>query len=261
MYKTTHYVSRQPDANGIIHYSEEENKTWHDLYQRQIEIIQNRACDEYINGLTILNLASNRIPQIHEVNKALNKATGWSVKQVAALIPFDEFFKLLANRQFPAATFIRTREDFNYITEPDIFHELFGHCPMLTDPVYADFMHEYGKLGLHASPKDRAMLARLYWFTVEFGLIKTKQGLRIYGGGILSSNNETIYSVESDIPQRKPLVPIEALRTPYRIDILQPIYFVLNDFQQLYGVMNINLFDTIAEARKLGEYSPTFPSV
>jgi phenylalanine-4-hydroxylase len=260
MYKQSPYVSKQPDENGIVFYTEEENKTWHDLYARQMNIIQNRACDEYISGIDILKMPSDRIPQLHEMNDALNKATGWSVKPVNALIQFEEFFNLLANRQFPAATFIRTREDFDYIKEPDIFHEFYGHCPLLTEPVYADFMQKYGKLGVNASHKERVMLARLYWFTVEFGLIRTPNGMRIYGGGILSSKEETIYAVDSTIPERKPLDALEALRTPYRIDILQPIYFVIDSYQNLYDIMNTDLLQTIATARELGNYPPTYPT-
>lgn len=259
MYKQAQYVSKQPDHKGLVRYTDEENQTWHELYARQIEIIKNRACEEYIEGLEILNLSKDRVPQLPDVNTALNKATGWSVRPVAALIQFEEFFDLLAHRQFPAATFIRTREDFDYIKEPDIFHELFGHCPLLTMPVYANFMQKYGELGLKANHKDRVMLARLYWYTVEFGLINAEKGLRIYGGGILSSKSETIYAVESNIPQRKPLDALEAFRTPYRIDILQPIYFVIDNFQQLYDLVHQDLIGTIAKAKELGEFPPSFP--
>lgn len=258
MYKSTHYVSKKPDIHGIVHYTDEENQTWHDLYTRQIEIIQHRACDKFIDGLALLNLSSQHIPQLPDVNRALNKATGWSVAPVAALIGFDEFFNLLANRKFPAATFIRTREDFDYIQEPDIFHELFGHCPLLTDPIYADFMQKYGVLGVNATHKDRLMLARLYWFTVEFGLINTKQGLRIYGGGVLSSKNETIYALENNMPERNSFNVLNMLRTPYRIDIMQPVYFVINEYAELYDLVNTDLMSLIQEARALGEFAPRF---
>jgi phenylalanine-4-hydroxylase len=259
-YKETTYVAKSVDANGNAEYTEEENATWHELIKRQLPVVQNRACDEYIHGLELLNLPMNRIPQCSEVSAVLQEATGWVLEPVPALIPFDRFFYLLANRRFPAATFIRTKEELDYLQEPDIFHEVFGHCPLLTNQAYADFTHTYGKLGLNASHKDRVMLARLYWFTIEFGLINTKQGNRIYGGGILSSYNETQYCLESDVPQRIPFDPIEALRTPYRIDIMQPIYFVLNNFDTLYHLIDMDLFKLIEQANSLGEYPPTYPT-
>src|SRR5204863_5824865 len=140
---------------------------------RQIPVVQNRACNEYIEGIKLLNLPHDRIPQCPEVSKILKQATGWALEPVPALIPFSQFFQLLANRKFPAATFIRRREELDYLQEPDMFHEVFGHCPMLTHKAVADFTHTYGKLGLEASHEDQVMLAKLYWFTIEFGLIQT----------------------------------------------------------------------------------------
>ncbi len=170
----TKYVSRPVDENGIAHYSDEENETWNILMDRQLKVVENRACDEYIKGIEILGMPRDRIPQCKEISAALYQATGWQLEPVAALIPFEKFFELLANRRFPAATFIRTREDLDYLQEPDIFHEIFGHCPLLTNPSYAEFTHIYGKLSLEANKEDRALLARLYWFTIEFGLIRKK---------------------------------------------------------------------------------------
>lgn len=255
----TKYVAKIPDSRGFIQYTDEENAVWATLYRRQSEIVKNRACDEYLAGLALLQLDQEKIPQLPDVNQRLKKATGWTVEPVPALISFDRFFDLLANRKFPAATFIRTPEELEYLQEPDIFHELFGHCPQLTDPFYADFVQKYGELGLKANEKDRVMLARLYWFTVEFGLIETAKGLRVYGGGILSSMGETPYSLESPIPIRKPLVPLEAFRTPYRIDIFQTVYFIIQKFSDLYDLMHTDLMGTIAKARELGMFAPTFP--
>lgn len=252
-YKQTSYTAKPLDAEGNVAYTPEENAIWHELMTRQLLIIENRACEEYMHGLKLLNLSNDRIPQCHEISETLKKTTGWALEPVPALIPFDKFFYLLANRRFPAATFIRRREELDYIKEPDIFHEVFGHCPLLTNPAYADFTHNYGKLGLNASHEDRVMLARLYWFTIEFGLIKNKSKMYAYGGGILSSKNETIYSIESDIPLRKEFNVMEALRTPYRINIMQPIYFVLNHFDTLYQLINMDLIDLIQQARELGE--------
>lgn len=257
-YKETTYIAKPVDANGIAEYTDEEHAVWHELMARQLKIVTGRACDEYMHGIELLNMPNDRIPQCPDISAALQKATGWSLEPVSALISFDKFFYLLANRRFPAATFIRRPEELNYLQEPDIFHEVFGHCPLLTNPAYADFAHTYGKLGLKASQADRIMLARLYWFTIEFGLIKTSAGLRVYGGGILSSINETVYALESEAPQRKPFDALDALRTPYRIDIMQPIYFVLENFNALYQLIDTDLIALIHQARELGEYPPAY---
>lgn len=252
------YVSRPVDANGIANYSAEENSVWATLYKRQLPIVESHACDEYLNGLKLLNLPKDHVAQVPEISSALRKATGWAVEPVPALIPSERFFSLLANKKFPAATFIRKREELDYLKEPDMFHEAFGHCPLLTNQGYADFTEVYGKLALTASPEDREMLARLYWFTIEFGLINTKKGLRAYGGGILSSIKETQYCIESPIPKRIPFDPIEALRTPYRIDIMQPIYFVIDSFDVLFHLADQDMMAMIKEARKLGMHKPLF---
>ncbi|CUS49097.1 MAG: phenylalanine-4-hydroxylase PhhA [Idiomarinaceae bacterium HL-53] len=257
--KESKYVSKTPDEHGIIHWSNDDNQVWHDLVARQLEIIPGKACDEYMRGLELLDLPKDSIPQLGEINKVLSETTGWQVARVPALIPFDEFFRLLANKEFPVATFIRTREEFDYLQEPDIFHEIFGHCPLLTNPAFAHFTHQYGRLGYAASPKERVYLARLYWFTVEFGLLETEKGLRIYGGGILSSPGETVYALESDKPERVPLKPLDALRTPYRIDIMQPIYYTLRDVNQLFEISDMDIMALVHEAMELGLFEPKFP--
>lgn len=253
------YISKPVDAKGFASYTDEENEVWHELYKRQQTIIQGRACDEYLKGLELLNLPKDRVPQCPEVSKALQAATGWTLEPVPALISFDRFFALLADRRFPAATFIRRKEELDYLKEPDIFHEIFGHCPMLTNAASAEFAHTYGKLGLRASPEERVMLARLFWFTIEFGLIKTPAGLRAYGGGILSSISETVYCIESPVPERRPFDPLAALRTPYRIDTIQPIYYVLNNFEQLYQLVETDLIGLIHEANHLDHPAPAHP--
>jgi phenylalanine-4-hydroxylase len=255
---TTSYVAHPVDGEGNAAYTNGENQIWHELITRQMPIIQGRACDEYIRGLELLNLPKDRVPQCPEVSKGLKQATGWALEPVAALIPFSKFFELLANRKFPAATFIRRREEMDYLQEPDIFHEVFGHCPMLTNQACADFTHTYGKLGLKASHEDQVMLAKLYWFTIEFGLIKTKEGLRAYGGGILSSKSETIYCVESPVPERKPFDVMDVLRTPYRIDIIQPVYFVIDSFDVLFRLTEMDLIGLIRKARELGMHQPLY---
>ncbi len=257
--KESKYTARISNKDGIVEYSSEEHKIWRELYQRQWALIKGRACDEYLHGIKKLGLNDSAIPQIPDINAAMEPLTGWRVEAVPALIGFDKFFKLLSEKKFPAATFIRSKEEIEYLQEPDIFHEIFGHCPLLTDPFYADFVHEYGKLGLKATKEQRLMLARLYWFTVEFGLIQTSKGLRIYGGGILSSIGETTYSLESDIPKRIPLNALEAFRTPYRIDIFQTIYFVIPHFKELFNLSQLNLMDLIEQAHTLGMHEPSFP--
>jgi len=259
MSKNWAYVAKAPDASGHIQYTDEENEIWHDLITRQIPMLPGRACSQWIEAMEAMQFPMDRVPQLQEINAVLMPKTGWSVAPVPALIPFTEFFRLLANKQFPVATFIRSREEFDYLKEPDIFHEVFGHTPVLTDHRFAAFIEAYGRAGLAAEPKDHAMLARLFWFTVEFGLVDNGEGIRAYGSGIMSSPGELVYAIESDLPQRKPLDPVDALRTPYRIDIYQPIYFVLDTFDHLFELANSNLLDFVAEARRLGMHAPTYP--
>lgn len=259
MAKASKYTSHPAGPDGRVEWSEQENRIWQELVTRQLDIIEGRACDEFMQGLELLNLPQDRIPQLDEVNQILEKATGWKVQQVPALINFDEFFKLLANKRFPVATFIRNADEFDYLQEPDVFHEIFGHCPLLTNPAFAHFTHTYGKLGLQASKQDRAFLARLYWFTVEFGLMKTDQGERIYGGGILSSPAETIYALEGNDAEHNDLIPLEVLRTPYRIDILQPVYFLINSFDHLFEIAEMDIMQLVQEAKALGLHPAKFP--
>lgn len=259
LYKKSYaYVAKSVDGDGNAAYTKEDNQVWNTLITRQLPIIQGRGCDEFLHGLTLLNLSHNHVPQCPEISAVLRDITGWVLEPVPALIPYDHFFYLLANRKFPAATFIRIPEELDYLQEPDIFHEVFGHCPLLTNQAYADFAQTYGKLGLKANDEDRVMLARLFWFTVEFGLIQTDAGLRTYGGGILSSKSETIYCVESNLPQRKPFDVIEVLRTPYRIDILQPIYYVIDSFDVLFQLTEMDLMGMIRKARQLGMHEPIY---
>jgi phenylalanine-4-hydroxylase len=253
------YVAHQPNEQGVINYTDEEHQVWKILFTRQQKLLSGRACDEFIDGLQNLGLTADAIPQLPDVSRRLLAKTGWQVAAVPALISARSFFELLAARRFPAATFIRCEEELDYVTEPDIFHELFGHCPMLTNQVYADFIHDYAVKVLSFPEADWPLLQRLFWFTVEFGLIYTVKGIRAYGGGILSSISETGYSVESDLAMRVLFDPVVAFRTPYRIDMLQRIYFVINDYQQLYDFVTSNIDELIQRARSLGEYPPLFP--
>ena len=255
----TIYVAKPVDENGVAAYTAEENAVWQTLIARQQTVVQGRACDEFIHGLQLLNLPQDRVPQCKEVSAVLQTLTGWVLEPVAALISFDHFFYLLANRRFPAATFVRLRKELDYLQEPDIFHEIFGHCPLLTNPAYAAFVHKYGQLGMSATTEERILLARLFWFTVEFGLINSANGLRAYGGGILSSTKETVYCVESTEPDRRPFDVMAALRTPYDIDVIQPIYYVLESFEQMYELVNMDLMAMVRQAQKVGDHVPLHP--
>lgn len=253
------YISKKPDSRGIIAYTQEEHGTWEILFEKQIEIVKDRACDAYISGIKALDLQANTIPQLPDICEKLKDLTGWSVQAVPALISFTKFFDLLANRKFPVATFIRFREELAYIQEPDIFHEVFGHCPLLSCQPYADFIEAYGKLALKAGERYHALLARLFWFTIEFGLIQTQKGLRCYGAGILSSPEETIYALESSKPIREPFDLMKVLRTPYRIDILQPVYYIIGSFDALFALTQNDLLSYVDEAKAMGELPPQFP--
>ena len=253
------YVSHQPDEQGYVNYTAAEHRIWQILFERQQKLLPGRASNEFLQGLKSLKLTADVIPQLPDLSYHLKALTGWQVVPVAALISARAFFELLADKKFPAATFIRCEEELDYVQEPDIFHELFGHCPMLTDPVYADFVHDYACKVLTFPEHDWPLLQRLFWFTVEFGLILTPDGLRAYGGGILSSISETVYSVESELPLRALFDPVAAFRTPYRIDMLQSVYFVINDYHQLFDFVKADVSKLIQRARSLGEYPPFFP--
>lgn len=253
------YVSRQADDAGIIHYNDEENAMWQALLARQQEQIPNRACHEYIEGLDKLQLSNTHIPQLKDIDEVLLASTGWQTQSVPALISFGKFFKLLADKRFPVATFIRRPEHMDYIEEPDIFHEIVGHCPLLTHPAFATFNQAYGQLGLNASKQERLYLARLYWFTIEFGLVgQNPAERRIYGGGILSSPSETVYAL-SDKPDCRPFNLLDVLRTPYRIDQIQPIYYVIDHLDTLFDIVNSDIMSTVKQAMSLGLFAPTYP--
>jgi phenylalanine-4-hydroxylase len=253
----TTYLAKTPDEFGKIHYTESENRVWQTLIERQTPALQNAACDSYINALEWMSFPGDRIPQCAEVSKKTQKNSGWSVTPVPALISFDRFFNLLANQQFPVASFIRSPEELDYLQEPDIFHEVFGHTPLLTDPQFAHFTHTYGLAGVGATRKERVMLARLYWFSVEFGLIKTANGNRAYGAGLVSSIGELQYAL-SNKPIVKAFDLLEVLRTPYRIDIYQPIYFVIESFDQLFDLTLSEVKLAIKSAQEMGMEEPLF---
>ena len=217
-------------------YDSEDDAIWNDLFARQMEVLPGRAASSFMAGLEKLDLDRGGVPEFGRLSEDLGALTGWSVVPVPMLIPDHVFFWHLANRRFPAGNFIRTRETFDYIQEPDVFHDVFGHVPMLTDPVYADYMQEYGRAGWKAMRYNRLKaLGALYWYTVEFGLIEEQPGdIRAYGAGILSGPTEVVYAVEADSPNRIMLNVDRVMRTDYVISDLQPTYFVIDSFEDLY---------------------------
>lgn len=217
-------------------YTADEHAVWTTLYERQKALLPGRACDPFLAGLDALDLHRGGIPDFRRINLELMKLTGWSVVAVPGLVPDEVFFEHLANRRFPAGQFIRRADQLDYLQEPDVFHDVFGHVPMLTDPVFADYLQAYGQGGLRAAGLGRLHnLARLYWYTVEFGLMESAQGLRIYGAGIVSSRAETLFALESTSPNRLGFELERVMRTPYRIDDFQQTYFVIPSLDALLG--------------------------
>ena len=215
-------------------YTPAEHQVWITLYERQSALLHGRACDQFLKGLEALDLHRSGIPDFARINVELNRLTGWSVVAVPGLVPDEVFFDHLANRRFPAGQFIRKPDELDYLQEPDIFHDVFGHVPMLTDPVFADYMQAYGQGGQRAMQRGQlANLARLYWYTVEFGLLQTPEGARIYGAGIVSSRTESIFALDDPSPNRLAFDLERVMRTPYRIDDFQQVYFVIPSLQAL----------------------------
>lgn len=228
-------------ATGIVEqpwddYSATDHDTWSRLFRPQREILQGRACDEFLQAQDAMGLTPDAIPRFTDLNRVLGDATGWQVIGVEGLLPELDFFDHLANRRFPVTWWIRKPEQIDYIAEPDLFHDLFGHVPLLMVPMFADYMAAYGRGGIkaHGIGADALQnLTRLYWYTVEFGLIKQAEGLRIYGSGIVSSKGESLYSLESPAPNRIGFDLQRIMRTSYRIDDYQKTYFVIHSFEQL----------------------------
>jgi len=216
-------------------YDASQHATWKTLYEHQATVLPGRACGEFLDGLAKLKLVSDQIPHLERLSDDLEKLTGWRVVPVPSLVPDEIFFDHLANRRFPAGQFIRKPDQIDYIEEPDVFHDVFGHVPMLAHPVFADYMQAYGKGGQRALTQFHALknLARLYWYTVEFGLIAKPEGLRIFGSGIVSSRAESIHAVESPSPNRIGFDLERVMRTDYRIDDFQESYFVIDSFEAL----------------------------
>ncbi|RDE06607.1 phenylalanine 4-monooxygenase [Sphingomonas aracearum] len=216
------------------HYTPEEHATWDKLFERQSQLLPGRASNAYLRGLDVLKLSRPGIPDFEELSDRLMKLTGWQVVAVPGLVPDDVFFDHMANRRFVAGNFIRRPDQLDYLQEPDVFHDVFGHVPMLADPVFADYLEAYGKGGQRALELGALkQLGRLYWYTVEFGLVAEPEGLRIYGAGIVSSHSETRFALTSDSPHRIGFDLARVMRTEYRIDDFQQNYFVIPSFDEL----------------------------
>lgn len=238
-------------------YTDEEHAIWRLLFERQHRILRGRACDEFLTGLDGLGIAADGIPDFRQLSDVLGRTTGWQIVAVPGLVPDAIFFDHLANRRFPSTCFIRTRAQLDYLEEPDVFHDIYGHVPLLMNPIFADYMQAYGQGGLKASGQEALhFLARLYWYTVEFGLISTPQGLRIYGSGILSSKGESIFSLEDRSPNRVQFDLLRVMQTRYRIDDYQESYFVIDSFNNLFEATLPDFSAYYAALKDRAEYDP-----
>ncbi len=251
------YVSKIPDAAGRFAYTAEENAVWGELFTRQMRFLEGRIAPAFLQGVAKLGLTDRAVPQVAEVNARLAELTGAGVVGVPALIPPSRFYELLAARKFPVATFLRRREDIDYIEEPDIFHEVFGHGPMLTDPDFAAFIERFGLKAAALGKAYSWRMFRLFWFTVEFGMIRSAEGLRGYGAGIASSPSEAAHAT-GGAAEMLNFDLMTVFRTPYRIDIVQPVYFVIDSFAELAAALEADVGALIDEAKRLGDLPARF---
>jgi phenylalanine-4-hydroxylase len=241
----SHILDRPPAGAGAdwtvpqdwSAYTAEEHATWDLLFDRQARLLPGRVSRAYLRGLDVLKLSKPGIPDFEELSERLMKLTGWQVVAVPGLVPDEVFYEHLANRRFVAGNFIRRPDQLDYLQEPDVFHDVFGHVPMLADPVFADYVVAWGEGGLRSMRYDSIhRLARLYWYTVEFGLIEEEGDLRIYGSGIVSSHGESIFALDDPSPNRLGFDLERVMRTEYRIDDFQQNYFVIPSFEELLRV-------------------------
>jgi len=255
----THVLDSPPPGASVdwtvpqdwSHYTADEHATWDTLFARQAKLLPGRASEAYLRGLDVLKLSKPGIPDFAELSDRLMKLTGWQVVAVPGLVPDDVFFEHMANRRFVAGNFIRRPDQLDYLQEPDVFHDVFGHVPMLADPVFADYLEAYGKGGQRAMQHDALKyLGRLYWYTVEFGLIAEPEGLRIYGSGIVSSYAESRFALDDPSPNRIGFDLARVMRTEYRIDDFQQNYFVIPSFDDLLRATVETDFAPLYEALK-----------
>lgn len=238
-------------------YTAVEHATWKRLFERQRALLPGRACDEFVAGMADLPIASDAIPDFRRLSEVLERRTGWRVVAVPGLVPDEVFFDHLAHRRFPAGNFIRTPEQLDYIEEPDVFHDVFGHVPMLMHPTFADYLQAYGLGGLRAQRLgELPHLARVYWYTVEFGLLRGPDGLRIYGSGIVSSFTETVFALEDDSPNRLRFDLERVMRTRYRIDDFQEVYFVIDSLDELLHLAEVDFAPIYERVHGQPEFEP-----
>jgi phenylalanine-4-hydroxylase len=244
-------------AQNYDAYTADEQAIWRTLFQRQMGLLNDHAAPEFMAGLRLLGVDAHSIPVLEEASERLRRLTGFEVIGVPGLIPEADFFAHLAERRFPVTVWMRRRDELDYLVEPDLFHDFFGHLPMLAHTVFANFIQAYGAIGAHAKdPAALKMLARLYWYTVEFGLVSTSRGLRAYGAGILSSSGETVYATRATGPARIGFDLERVLRTNYLIDSYQKTYFVLHDIEQLFDSVLDADFETLFAKRDVPTYEP-----
>jgi phenylalanine-4-hydroxylase len=240
-------LSTRPDFTidqPLDRYGAVDHAVWDQLYRRQMALLEGRACEQFIEGAQRIGLNVAHVPDFEAVSERLMAATGWRIVAVPGLVPDRIFFEHLAHRRFPVTWWMRRPDQLDYLQEPDCFHDLFGHVPLLTDPVFADAIHAYGRAALTVDERALPLLARLYWYTVEFGLMRDKSaphGVKIYGAGIVSSKGESLYSVESAVPNRLAFDLARVLRTRYRIDTFQKTYFVIDSFAQLFDALGAGI--------------------
>ena len=243
---------------GWANYTPQDHAVWRTLYERQTALLPGRASDAFVEGMKHLPMDAAQIPDFRALNEVLMPQTGWQVVAVPGLVPDDVFFEHLAHRRFPSGNFIRQANQLDYLQEPDVFHDVFGHVPILMNPVMADFIQAYGVGGLRAKSLDALdLLARVYWYTVEFGLVREHGGLRIYGAGIASSFSESLYALDSPAPQRIGFDLQRVMRTLYRIDDLQQTYFVLDSLDTLLALAKTDFAPHYAACQKCSTLSPT----
>lgn len=238
-------------------YTAEEHATWKTLFERQTRLLPGRACDEFVAGMRALPIGADQIPDFRRLSDVLARHTGWQVVAVPGLVPDDVFFNHLAHRRFPAGQFIRRPHELDYLAEPDVFHDVFGHVPLLMNPVIADYMQAYGEGGLRAQSLGKLpQLARVYWYTIEFGLVQQPEGLRIYGAGIASSASETVFALDNASPNRIRFDLHRVMRTRYRIDDFQESYFVLGSLDELLDLARIDFMPVYHRIEGEPEFEP-----
>ena len=242
---------------GWERYTPQEHATWKTLFERQTRRLIGRACDEFVAVMQELPIGAEQIPDFRRLSEVLMKRTGWQVIAVPGLVPDEVFFEHLANRRFPSGNFIRKPHELDYLEEPDVFHDVFGHVPMLMNPVIADYIQAYGEGGLRAQRLGKlTQLARVYWYTVEFGLVQQHDGLRIYGAGIASSATESVFALDDASPHRIRFELERVMRTNYRIDDFQESYFVLGSLDELLELAHIDFAPLYQRIEDCSEFQP-----